>query len=190
MLNCTSESRRWAGHATALQTSADGNAKTTSRSRTRPKEHAVWPSEHVATRKKRDCPSAKKPTNATDKYTHQKMTWTKRHTQNKKFNWRINKSKSYFRFWTTVHKHERVPKLDCTRHRATDVSWWERNDVPKIQISSITETVRNCDELRPNYVLHKKSCRDPGDVGSADTFVYARSVCDPIWSCDCSTVRH
>ena len=118
------------------------------------------------------------------------MTWTMRHTQNKKINWRINKSKSYFRFWATVHKHERVPTLDCTRHRATDVSWWERNDVSKIRISSIAETVRNCDELRPNYVLHSKSCRDPDDVGSADTFVYARSVCDPIWSCDCSTVRH
>ena len=36
----------------------------------------------------------------------------------------------------------------------------------------------------------KNVCRDPGDVGSADTFVYARSVCDPIWSCDRYTVRH
>ena len=56
------------------------------------------------------------------------------------------------------------------------VSWWERNDVSKIQTSSIAETVRNCDELRPNYVLHSKSCRDSGVVGSADTFVYGRSV--------------
>ena len=37
MLNCTSETRRWAGHVTALQTSTHGNAKTSSRSCTRPK---------------------------------------------------------------------------------------------------------------------------------------------------------
>ena len=94
MLNCTSETRRWAEHVTALQTSTDGNAKTSSRSSTRPKSTL---SDHG------DCPICKKKlANATDKCTHQKMTWTKRHTHNKKFNWRINKSKSYFRFWATT----------------------------------------------------------------------------------------
>ena len=150
LLNCKSETRRWAGHVTALQTSADGNAKTSLRSCTRPKEHAVWPSEHFATWKKCDCPSDTKkqqtrPTNARTRKWHEQ--WDTRRTK-KSTDESTNEN-------LTFASGPLFTSLECTRHRATDVSWWERNGVSKIQISSIAETVRKCYELRPHYVLHK-----------------------------------
>ena len=177
MLNCTSETRRWAGHVTALQTPTDGNANKNFKILHAAQRARCLTHPNISQRGKMRLSKCKK-TSKCNRQMHAPENDMNNETHAEQKNQLTNEQ---IKILLSLLGH-------CSQARASPDAGLHH--VIALQMSASGKAMtsgrsKSLASLKPfvipmNYVqitcYTKSHARDPDDVGSADTLVYARSV--------------